>query len=119
MTGKDDEVQAVCVKTQSKDGKLMVLRRPIQKLYPLEVRDTDIQRPSSAVEETSSSEKIVNSTENLTEKFVNPAVNVDESVNVVEGNVQPCVSSRPKQNGTKRAWERIAAWIKDLHSQEC
>ena len=84
------------VKTQSKDGKLMVLRRPIQRLYPLEVRDTDIQRPSSAVEETSSSEKIVNSTENLIEKFVNPAVNADESVNVVEGNVKPCVSSRPK-----------------------
>ena len=85
------------MKTQSKDGKLMVLRRPIQKLYPLEVRDTDIQRPSSAVEEPSSSEKIVNSTENLTEKLVNPAVKVDESVNVAEGSIQPLSAHGPNK----------------------
>ena len=38
LTGRDGEVRAVSVRTHTKDHKPIVLKRPIQKLYPLEVR---------------------------------------------------------------------------------
>jgi len=97
------------VKTHTKDGKPIVLKRPIQRLYPLEIRNTDIQGTRPVIENT-----IKKTPEN--ENFVNPVVDSNRPVNAAEGNVGP--SLRPKQSATKRAQDRIAAWIEDLHAQD-
>ena len=42
LRGIDGEVRSASVKTQSKKGRSQILKRPIQKLYPLEVRSSEM-----------------------------------------------------------------------------
>lgn len=56
--GRDGEIRAVSLKTHTKDGKIKIdiLNRPLQRIYPLEVREeqsADDLRNSSCTVETS------------------------------------------------------------------
>ena len=96
MVGKDGEVRAASVKTHSKDGKLLSLRRPIQKLYPLEIR------------EGFGSEVKPNNTEGRSADALTEArPNKSET---------PGQNSRTKRTAALRARERMAAWTRDLNT---
>ena len=51
ITGSDGQVRSASMRVQSKSGRVVVLRRPIQHLYPLEV-DVQGQSTESQPEET-------------------------------------------------------------------
>lgn len=89
LVGRDEEVRAATVRTHSKP---IVLKRPIQKLYPLEVRT---EESVSTVSTNKSS--ISNSRES-----------------VPSSSEAPCV--RPRRIAAERAKERFKSWAQDLIS---
>ena len=56
MRGKDGKVRAASVKTRAKDGKPIILRRPVQRLYPLE---TPINRGNMEKHESTPNEEAI------------------------------------------------------------
>ena len=95
MRGKDGKVRAASVKTQAKDGKRIILRRPVQRLYPLE---TQINRSDEKGSELTPNEEVIQAKE------------------AKEGRTQNSV--RSKRQSTVRAQERIASWMEDLAMTE-
>ena len=87
LIGRDEEVRAATVRTHAKDRKVIFLKRPVQRLYPLEVRDS--AQGQQAPPPESMRKSITPTTNNL------------------EGH-------RPKRRAALHARERITDWVKDL-----
>ena len=87
LTGRDEKVRAVTVRTHFKDGKVIFLKRPVQRLYPLEVQDSTqgLQAPQPE----------------LMRKSITPTTKDHEGC-------------RPKRRAALCTQERIANWMKDL-----
>ena len=54
FTGSDNQPQAALVRVASRDHQHVLLRRPLQLLYPLEICEADIPEPSSGAAPASS-----------------------------------------------------------------
>ena len=98
MISKDGEVRAASVRTHSKDGKLISLRRPVQKLYPLEIKEG----PRS---ESKPNNPLGNS-----------AVTSTDAIPIPSKTDFPIHNSRDKRTTALRALERMASWEKDLNT---
>ena len=98
LISKDKEVRAASVRTHAKDKKPIILRRPIQKLYPLEVKESEEEtRPTSLNELSSSLE--VHHQKNATPEFATSETRI-----------------RPKRIAVEKARKRIRSWAEDLNN---
>jgi hypothetical protein len=87
--GQDGEVRAATVRTHNTDGKPACLKRPIQKLYPLEIND---------------------SSESQEHLLVSPAIQDEETEEVNSMNLE----RRPRRAAAEQARSRIASWAKEI-----
>ena len=93
FSGRDEEVRVARVKTHSKDNKHIILKRPIQRLYPLEVYER--------IETKNHTETDVLDTKKDSESFP-----TKESI---------LLTIRPNRLAAKEARERIRLWTEDLN----
>ena len=100
LSGRDQEVRAASVKTHSKDGKSIILSRPLQRLYPLEVQDDNSVEPSRNFNPGS---------ENLKESFTKTT----PARKCPDGSEEQ--NARPKRAAAAQARERMSSWALDLN----
>ena len=97
IEGADGKVRRVCVRVISKNGRVTVLRRPIQHIYPLEVRSEPLTDGSTR-NESSGSDPTANS----------------EVVSNMEETVKPNPGrGRPKRMAACNAWEIMRVLMDD------
>lgn len=94
MVGQDGLIRGAVVRVASRDRQHLYLRRPIQLLYPLEVR---CKQPSSIPESQ---------------------VRIPPEEVIPDGNEQLRPNSRPKRAASKRAEELRKIWINELEEND-
>lgn len=94
MVGQDGLIRGAVVRVASRDRQHLYLRRPIQLLYPLEVR---CKQPSSIPESQ---------------------VRIPPEEVIPDGNEQLRPNSRPKRTASKRTEELRKIWINELEEND-
>ena len=98
IVGRDGEIRAAVVRTHSKDGKTILLKRPLQSLYPLEGSDDSGLHSSLPSQELSKGKPI----------------DTVEPHSSMEDHSLKELSRRPKRTAALRARDRIGSWTREL-----
>ena len=98
LTGRDGQSRAALVRVATRDRQHILLRRPLQLLYPLEICGTEPLEPGSGDMPASTSDDLTSSP---VEEDNVPALKEPER--------------RPMRAAAKRANEKRRAWIQELH----
>ena len=94
LTGVDGNARGAFVKVHSDEKSATILKRPVQRLYPLEIRTTEDVTPLGG-EESSVSPAEHSSTDTVTES-------------------PPSNYSRPRRQAFLRAQENVKTWMDEL-----
>ena len=98
VTGKDGVIRGAEVKTTTEKGAIGMVSRPIQKLYPLEVRDDHQSTQEGATEDTDGPSSVPMTLDTLTSNITPNAKNSNPSQNSLNKPSQSSSKSRRKKN---------------------
>ena len=101
MVGADGNVRSAKVKVTSRDRNYISIKRPLQRLYPLELR-SEGESEQSAEEQVGQTDCEMPST----------TLDQDQDESAVRETVME--SSRPRRRAFRRAQDNMRAWYKDL-----
>ena len=98
LTGRDGQPRAALVRVASRGRQHVVLRRPLQLLYPLEIREAE------------------NSDTGAEDAFASAAIESPVDIERRDGPVPKEPERRPMRAAAKRANERVRAWTQELQN---
>ena len=101
LNGRDGRPRAALVRLSSRDRQHIFLKRPLQLLYPLEIRTTEMLEPNSKEMPTSNHNVYMPA---APEDGDVPTLNVPER--------------RPTRAAARKARETIGAWAEELNTSE-
>ena len=97
LAGRDNQPRAAVVRVASRDRQHVLLRRPLQLLYPLELREADMPESTSGAEPASS-----------------PDVHISNPVGESGAPTPEIPERRPIRAAARRATEKMGAWTQEL-----